>query len=190
MESTGSKSVAEQALRLNVQYYKMLFSVTREYLSALRELAEGGLAGGLETKRAGSEREVPSTSPSRPPAAMPPLVLAATAGSVAQARFAVTNNTGRETSACPEISQELRAVGVVAEPARMQVAPGETAVFQLRVTVGKGVDAESDVLGHVCLPLAGDREIPVVLRRLPDVAPKRKARRKKPEKPASRAVKS
>ncbi|WP_458325031.1 hypothetical protein [Roseobacter sp. A03A-229] len=158
MSNSQMKDLFSQAMRLNMKYYSGLFDVTKDYLGALRTLAEQG----LETDVA---RPVPPTAPPAVPA-IQPLILAAPAGKEAVASFAVTNNTGQEVAADPEVSENLKAAGVVAEPAGRMVAHGEDVVFTLKGKPTSKMKLDQDIHGSVSVRPFGDREIPVVLRRL------------------------
>ncbi|NOD88207.1 MULTISPECIES: hypothetical protein [unclassified Ruegeria] len=150
------KDIFNQAMRLNIKYYSGLFDVTKDYLGALRDLAEQGL-----------EKSPPATVVPRPAApAIQPLILAAPAGKLAEASFAVTNNTGKEMAADPEVSESLRTAGVIAEPAGRMVAHGENVVFTLKGKPTSKMKLDQDIHGSVSVRHFGDREIPVVLRRL------------------------
>ncbi|WP_298918683.1 hypothetical protein [uncultured Roseobacter sp.] len=176
MLNSQFKGLARQALRLNMQYYGGLFDVTRDYLVALRKLADEGSAPDVPVNKPAPKAAAP---------AIPPLVLAAPAGKQASASFAVTNTTGQEVAADPEVSENLKKAGVIAEPAGRMVAAGQDAIFTLKAKPSGKMPVETDLHGTVSVPHFGDREIPVVLRRLPpDPAvskPKRKsAARKNP----------
>lgn len=156
MSNSQMKDLFNQAMRLNMKYYSGLFDVTKDYLGALRDLAEQGL-----------DKPPPAAAAPRPAApAIQPLILAAPAGKEAAASFAVTNNTGQEVAADPEVSESLRAAGVIAEPAGRLVAHGEDVVFTLKGKPTSKMKLDEDVHGTVSVRPFGDREIPVVLRRL------------------------
>ncbi|MCV3273968.1 hypothetical protein [Roseobacter sinensis] len=152
------KDILSQAVRLNMKYYSGLFDVTRDYLGALRDLAEQGLDKDARRPTA------PQPQPAVP--AIQPLILAAPAGKEAAASFAVTNNTGQEVAADPEVSESLKAAGVIAEPAGRMVAHGEEVVFTLKGKPTSKMKLDQDIHGSVSVRPFGDRDIPVVLRRL------------------------
>lgn len=158
MSNSKMKGIFSQAMRLNMKYYSGLFDVTKDYLGALRTLAEQG----METEAA--QPAAPRPRPSVP--AIQPLILAAPAGKEVAASFAVTNNTGQEVAADPEVSETLKAVGVIAEPAGRMVAHGEDVVFTLKGKPTSKMKFDEDIHGSVSVRPFGDREIPVVLRRL------------------------
>lgn len=168
MSNSQMKETLKQAMRLNMKYYSGLFDVTRDYLAALRDLAEESARTGEKTSTASRAQ---ATSP-----AIQPLILAAPAGKNAEARFSVTNNTGQEVAADPELSETLKAAGVKAEPAGRLVGHGENAVFTLTAKPTSKMRVEEDIHGTVSVRPFGDREIPVVLRRLPAQS-KRKAKK-------------
>lgn len=168
MSNSNLKEMVGQAMRLNMRYYGGLIDVTRDYLSALRTLAETGL----------DPKSQPPKPEAKPPVAVvPPLILAAPAGKSASASFSVTNNTGSEVTADPELAETLVSAGVTVEPSGMLVASGEDAVFTLKAKPTTKMPVEVDIHGSVSIPHFGDREIPVVLRRLP-APPKPKPKRK------------
>ncbi|WP_300062709.1 hypothetical protein [uncultured Roseobacter sp.] len=158
MSNSQMKDLFSQAMRLNMKYYSGLFDVTKDYLGALRDLAEQGAA------KASAPASGPRAQPAAP--AIQPLILAAAAGKDATASFAVTNNTGQQVAADPEVSDSLKAAGVVAEPAGRMVAHGEDVVFTLKGRPTSKMKLDQDVHGTVSVRPFGDREIPVVLRRL------------------------
>ncbi|WP_299402373.1 hypothetical protein [uncultured Roseobacter sp.] len=167
MSNTQLKDIIGQAMRLNMKYYSGLFDVTKDYLKALQGLAEQGIAQDTPAK--------PSPQPAAP--AIQPLILAAPAGKVATASFAVTNSTGQEVAADPELSENLKAAGVKAEPTGRMVGKGEDVVFTLKGKPTGKMKLDKDEHGTVSIRPFGDREIPVVLRRLPPAA---KPKAKKP----------
>jgi hypothetical protein len=156
MDNERIKSMAGEAVRLNLAYYVALIDATRNYLGALKGIVESGAAPQ-------QEREAPAR-PAAP--AIPPLLMSAVAGQVAEAAFAVSNGTGQEVTADPLLSDALTAAGVTAEPSGRLMAPGEDATFRLSAQVD--ANQNSDIHGTVSIPGLGDREIPVVLRRVPD----------------------
>ncbi|MFA3919972.1 hypothetical protein [Ruegeria hyattellae] len=157
MSNSQFKDLFGQAMRLNMKYYSGLFDVTRDYLGALRELAEKG----VENSPPPAQRPAPAAP------AVQPLILAAQANKVASASFAVTNKTGKEVAADPAVSDGLAAVGVKVEPAGRMVAHGEEAVFTLKGKPSGKMKLDQDIHGSVSIHPFGNREIPVVLRRLP-----------------------
>ncbi len=168
MSNSPMKEMFNQAMRLNIKYYSGLFEVTKDYLGALRDLAGQGLQ--VDTKAAAATPKSQATVP-----AIQPLILAAPAGRVATAQFAVTNNTGEEVAADPELSESLQKAGIKAEPSGRMVAKGENVIFTLTGKPTGKMDFERDIIGSVSVRPFGDREIPVVLRRLPP-ASKQKAK--------------
>lgn len=168
MDNERLKAMAGEAVRLNLAYYGALIDATRNYLGALK-----GIVG---NDAAAPERP---DAPLRPPApAIPPLVMSAAAGEAAEAAFAVSNGTGQEVTADPQLSDNLTAAGVTAEPSGRLMAPDEDAAFRLSARIDPG--QSGDIHGTVSVPGLGDREIPVVVRRLPDnpapAKPKRRAK--------------
>ena len=131
--------------------------MTRDYLGALRDLAEKGV-----DKAPSQTASAPSAVP-----AVQPLILAARAGKEASASFAVTNSTGQEVAADPILSDNLITAGVKAEPAGRMVQHGEDVVFTLKGKPTGKMKLDQDIHGTVSIQPFGDREIPVVLRRLP-----------------------
>lgn len=160
MSNSQFKELFGQAMRLNMKYYGGLFDVTRDYLGALRDLAEKGAAADAPP--------APRPAPAAP--VVQPLILAAQANKIASASFAVTNNTGKEVAADPAVSDALAAAGVKVEPAGRMVAHGEEAVFTLKGKPTGKMKLDQDIHGSVSVHPFGNREIPVVLRRLPGAA--------------------
>jgi hypothetical protein len=156
MDNERLKAMAGEAVRLNLAYYGALIDATRDYLGALKGIVGTGVTA--TPRRAAAAR----------PPALPPLVLSAVAGEVAEAAFAVSNGTDREVTADPHLSDALTTAGVTAAPTGRVMAPREEAAFRLSARIDEG--QTSDIHGAVSVPGLGDREIPVVLRRLPDPA--------------------
>ena len=100
MSNSQMKDILGQAMRLNMKYYSGLFDVTKDYLGALRQLVDQGAATSAPKSAA---QKAPPAAP-----AIQPLILAASAGKEATASFAVTNNTGQEMAADPEVSDSLK----------------------------------------------------------------------------------
>lgn len=171
MDNDRLKAMAGEAVRLNLAYYGALIDATRNYLGALKAIVETGAAPSRASATARARAPAP---------AIPPLVMAAAAGEAAEAAFAVSNGTGREVTADPRLSDGLMAAGVTADPSGRLMAAGEEAAFRLSARVAS--TQEADIHGTVSVPGLGDREIPVVLRRLSEApaaskpGPKRGAR--------------
>lgn len=193
MSRENLRELVNDAFKLNIEYYGALIDVTRNYLKALRGLANDA----SRDQRSPVTPQQPPAEPAGRPAAIaapvPPLVLAVEPGKVAEAAFAVTNSTSKDVGADIEISAELRDAGVTAEPAGMMMAPGQQVVFKLVGRSGNRDASGSDIHGTVTVPGLGDKAIPVVLRHLPGRAatqakPATAPARKAPAKQRTKAV--
>lgn len=190
MQDSRLKDLISEAKQLNVSYCNAYVDITRSYLEAVGALFTGSLKDTLGGRKDYSQSKQPAdsaptstASPNTPSAPLqPPLLLAATKGSLAEALFTIVNHLTRDVTADISLSKSLREAGVTASPIGKQFAAGESAVCSLCIKIPASLEINRDVHGTVSVPTLSSRDIDVVVRRLADLPRTKKKSSTKPRK--------
>ena len=152
------------AAEVNLRYSAIVLKLAKEYVKELDGVVRNDaapVANGADQSVATSERR-------------PPILLVGQAGSEATGAFILNNTADTELNVGLVVQGELGPLEVTLDPARFVIAPGDSAVVQIRAKLNESMEIGRDHAGAVIAPGLAAQPITFVARRLPlQTPPKR-----------------
>ena len=151
------KSVAKEAVLLNIRYYSSLVDLQQKYLMSLNSLVQGANVQESPAKTQDKREGTP---------VMAPLVLSGKLGEKAEAVFSIHNHLNRKVIAEVKVSGDLPLDKIKISPEDKTLDCGEEAIFTISYIIDEELKIEKDRHGVVTVPELSRHSIPVVLRRV------------------------
>lgn len=182
MNDQKISDIIKGAAEINLRYSASLLNLSKEYLSeftkVVRDREENTEADDSEVKTAtGTEKNtVPAQSTQNPGL----LLLAGRKGEIANAAFAVNNTSQMSGSVSLQLKGDFANCHVTTEPENLTLKNGEGCIIRIIAKIGSKMPVDADHTGSVVIPELGLTIADFIIRRLPDLAPRKKTARKKP----------
>ncbi|HEY5724154.1 MAG TPA: hypothetical protein VIT45_17730 [Allosphingosinicella sp.] len=159
------------ATEVNLRYSAITLKLAREYIKELDGLVRDKVAG-IEADRPNGAAA--GAAPER----RPPILLVGQAGTEATGAFLLSNTAEAKLDVTLVIQGDISSAQAELVPASFAIAPGDSAVVQLKVTITEALEMGRDYAGAVVAPGLSAPPIEFVVRRLSGDPP---------SKPASKA---
>ena len=181
---TISKRV-KSATKVNLSYGSSLFNLSKQYFNeistALLDRAEDSAeASDVPLKSQQAENPAP-LQPARPP-----LIVAGRHGETAHAAMVLSNTSNIAGTLTFQILGDFPGINILVEPPAIEIPPGESAIIRIMATMNAEIPAGVSYPGIVFIAEHQLKVAEFVLQRLPDLADKKPARRRRTNKTAAR----
>lgn len=165
-------NVIKSAAEVNLRYSAITLKLAREYIKEFDGVVRNGVTGRAEPGPA-----EPATASASPPERRPPILIVGQAGSEATGAFVLNNTADTDLTVGLVVQGDLGPVQAEIVPASLIIAPGDSAVVQLKVAMTDAMEPGRDYFGAVVAPGLSAQAIEFVVRRLPGGGPAKPARK-------------
>ncbi|HET9640764.1 MAG TPA: hypothetical protein VFP12_16335 [Allosphingosinicella sp.] len=160
--------IIKSATEVNLRYSAVTLKLAREYIKEFDGLVRDKVAG-IDPDRPIGETGAPA------PERRPPILLVGVAGTQATGAFVLNNTAEADLNVALVLQGDLGPARAELVPATFVIAPGASAVVQLKVTIAEAMEVGRDYGGAVIAPGLSAPAIEFVVRRLPGDPPSKPA---------------